>query len=60
LDFLCDIPGQHPGLKKYWLSSHYAGAAAIQQLMMLLIFSIHKVEVEMPFSCTGQSTSDEK
>jgi hypothetical protein len=43
--------GQHPGLRKYWLSSHYAE---------MLIFCIHKMEVETTFSCIGQSTSDEK
>jgi hypothetical protein len=44
------MTGQHPGLRKYWLSSH----------AKKVIFCIHKMEVEKPFLCMGQSTSYEK
>ena len=34
------------------------GSQAI--MLKKMIFCIHKMEVEKPFSCIGQSTSDEK
>jgi hypothetical protein len=44
------MTGQHPGLRKI-------GSQAI--MLKKLIFGIHKMEVETPFSCIGQSTSGE-
>jgi hypothetical protein len=49
-DFGCCMTGQHPGLRNI-------GSQAIMRKKM--IFCIHKMEVEKPFLCIGQSTSDE-